>query len=236
MALAMIVPDEELQAFLFSCDERLEKVEFLKRAQLISLCHAQARALAHFRCTPQILPQPETVLEPIVVEIIVSERAEVGGAAAGNYCEDSESEDESEYPLGYYDESEDELEGEHGNHGHLASPEFSPSRLVQRSSLDTGFQEGGSGGLFDAAAAEFLPPTFISTGNASLSSERVGPVGDGYDDESYDNPSDDRDEHDSGGACEDDADPSDYDSGDHRDSGSGGASSGSYCGYSSGSS
>ncbi|KAK3286010.1 hypothetical protein CYMTET_6400 [Cymbomonas tetramitiformis] len=311
MALADILPDEELRALLFSCDERLDKVEFLKRAQLISLCQAQARALAHFRSASQILPQPPASFEPIILNLIVSGDAAVGGAASdsslipavtlcekgvGNgsaildtrsvssqitttrpatgssstrrltrqappvrverhfyhavdsvsgtldtsgsqditaVYESGESEDESEYPPGYYDESEDDC-GESGSH--LASPEFCPSQLAQASALGTGSQGESHGGVLDVAAANFFPPTFISTGNASLSSERVGPVGDGYDDESYDNHSDDHEGHDSGGAYENEAGHSDYGSGDHYDSGSGGASSGSYEGYSSGSS
>ena len=146
--------------------------------------------------------------------------------------ESGDSEDESEYPLGYFDESEDDC-GESG--GHMASPEFPPSQLTQTPTLGAGSQGESHGGVFDVAATDFFPPAFISTGNASLSSEHVGPVNDDNN-ESYLYSSDDHDEHNSCGACEDDADLSDYDSGDHHDSGSGGASGESYCGYSSGSS
>ncbi|KAK3285187.1 hypothetical protein CYMTET_7200 [Cymbomonas tetramitiformis] len=309
MALADVLPDEELLALLFSCDERLGKVEFLKRAQLISLCHAQARALAHFRNASRILPQPPASFEPIILSLVVSGDAAVGGAAsdpslipAVTFCEkgagngsaildtrtvssqitttrpatgssstrrltrqappvrverhffhsvdsasgsigtseqpdihavfeSGESEDESEYPPGYYDESDDDCEE---FDGHLASPQFCPSQLAQAPALGTGSQGESHGGVLDVAAADFFPQTFISTGHASLSSEHVDPVNDDND-EFYPYSSDGHEEHDSGGAYEDDADPSDYDSGDHHDSGSGGASSESYGGYSSGS-
>ncbi|KAK3269368.1 hypothetical protein CYMTET_22187 [Cymbomonas tetramitiformis] len=307
MALVDVLSDGELHARLLSCDEKLGKVSFSKRAQLISLCQAQAKALAHFRSAPQILPRPETVLEPIILEIVVSEGAGVGGVPSGNFdgsevsfCEmgignglavldtrsissqvtttlpsprasrassvraqappvrhevhylhhhhgptvyssvdpghenfgASEGEDESEYPLGYYDESDDDY-GEFD--GHLASPQFCPSQLAQAPTLGTGSQGESHGGVLDVAATDFFPPAFISTGNASLSLEHVDPVNDDNI-EFYPYSSDDHEEHDSGGAYEDDADPSGYDSGDHYDSWFGGASSESYCGYSSGSS
>ncbi|KAK3261993.1 hypothetical protein CYMTET_29132 [Cymbomonas tetramitiformis] len=91
----------------------MEKVDALKRAQLISLCHTQARTIAHYRSTLQISTQPVITLEPIVFE-------DIRQAVLG-----SDSEDESEYPPGYYDDSDNDY-GEDG--GHLAFPEFSPSQ------------------------------------------------------------------------------------------------------------
>ncbi|KAK3253147.1 hypothetical protein CYMTET_37575 [Cymbomonas tetramitiformis] len=279
MALADVLPDEELRALLLSCDERLDKVEFLKRAQLISLCQAQARALAHFRSAPQDLPRPEIVLEPIILELVVSGDSAVGGAASGvsltpalSLCdvgvgdalallsarsvstqvtttrpatgpsssrrlprqappvrvgrhrfhsvrsasiaqdvhtvfEDDGSEDESEYPLGYYDESDDDYEVEYG--GPLAFPHFSSSQLEQDAELDTGFQAESYGGLLQASEAEFFPPA-LDDGNYDIA---------------YESHSDDHEEHDSGGAHEDEDEHSDYISGSHYDSESGGASS-----------
>ncbi|KAK3280269.1 hypothetical protein CYMTET_11882 [Cymbomonas tetramitiformis] len=53
---------------------------------------------------------------------------------------DSEEEDESEYPVGYFDDSEDDLEEEEGCYGHLAcAPHFSTLRLEQDPELDTDY-------------------------------------------------------------------------------------------------
>ncbi|KAK3250991.1 hypothetical protein CYMTET_39657 [Cymbomonas tetramitiformis] len=142
----------------------------------------------------------------------------------------SESDDESEYPLGYYDESDDDWE-ETG--GRLASPTFSSSQLEQQPALDTGFQGDYYGGVLEASEAEFFPQQDISTGSASTFVEGAAPADGNYDNYSYTHEHSDREEHDSGGACEEDVDHSDFDSGDRYDSGSGGAGSGSYDGYSS---
>lgn len=95
MSISAILSEEELLALLVSSDEKLEKVDHLKRVQLISLCQAQARALAHFRSAPQNLPQSPAVCDPVILSIIiVSEDTTVGGAGSDHlvssetcYCE-----------------------------------------------------------------------------------------------------------------------------------------------------
>ncbi len=113
----------------------------------------------------------------------------------------SESEDESEYPLGYFDESEDDCGG---TGGHLAFPTFSPSQLEQAPALDTGFQAASYGGVLEASDAEFFPQQNILTGSASTFIEGAEPADVDYDDYSFTHEHSDRSEHDSGGACEDD--------------------------------
>ena len=78
--------------------------------------------------------------------------------------EDSENRDESEYPLGCFDESEDDYGG---TVGHLAFPTFSPSQLEQEPTLDTGFRGASYGGVLEASDAEFFPQQDILTGSAS---------------------------------------------------------------------
>jgi len=135
----------------------------------------------------------------------------------------SESEDESEYPLGYYDESDDDWE-ETG--GQLASPHFSSSQLEQEHALDTGFQGDYYSGVLEASEAEFPPQQNISTGSASLLIEDAEPVEEGSD-FSQNHEHSDYDEYDSGGARSDSHD-------DHYDYESGGAGYDSDGGYSSG--
>ncbi|KAK3279488.1 hypothetical protein CYMTET_12633 [Cymbomonas tetramitiformis] len=80
-----------------------------------------------------------------------------------------EEEDESEYPVGYFDDSEDSLEEEDRDRGHLAPPLFSDSRLEQGSSLDIGLQLESYGGVLQPSIEEdFLPQREFSVGTASF--------------------------------------------------------------------
>ncbi|KAK3287770.1 hypothetical protein CYMTET_4724 [Cymbomonas tetramitiformis] len=80
-----------------------------------------------------------------------------------------EEEDESEYPVGYFDDSEDSLEEEDKDYGHLAPPLFSDSRLEQGSSLDTGLQLESYGGVLQPSMEEdFLPQREFSVGTVSF--------------------------------------------------------------------
>ncbi|KAK3275109.1 hypothetical protein CYMTET_16741 [Cymbomonas tetramitiformis] len=77
--------------------------------------------------------------------------------------ESSETEDESEYPVGYFDDSEDDLEEEEGYYGHLAyAPHFSTLRLEQGSGLDTGLQLESYGGVLEPSIEEGFLPQYIS--------------------------------------------------------------------------
>ncbi|KAK3235791.1 hypothetical protein CYMTET_54055 [Cymbomonas tetramitiformis] len=135
----------------------------------------------------------------------------------------SESEDESGYPLGYYDESGGDWEQ---TGGQLAYPTFSPSQLEQQPALDTGFQGDYYGGVLEVSETEFSPQQNISTGSASLFLEDAEPVDEGSD-FSQDHEQNDYNEYDSGGARSDSHD-------DHYDYESGGAGYDSDGGYSSG--
>ncbi|KAK3245508.1 hypothetical protein CYMTET_44926 [Cymbomonas tetramitiformis] len=80
-----------------------------------------------------------------------------------------EEEDESEYPDGYFDDSEDSLEEEDMDYGHLAPPLFSDSRLEQGSSPDTGLQLESYGGVLQPSIEEdFLPQREFSVGTVSF--------------------------------------------------------------------
>ncbi|KAK3277312.1 hypothetical protein CYMTET_14670 [Cymbomonas tetramitiformis] len=248
--------DEELIALLSFNEDSLQKVDSLKRVQLVSLCHSLAKALTHLRCSQQTLPRFEVPDSPAILSIVVPEGTAVGGAVSdrlitSDVCfsemgvgdelavltirsvssqitttrpatgpsglrrltqraptvrverhffyhsvdsrssmvdserdihavyESSESEDESEFPPGYCDDSDDLCE-ETG--GQLASPTFSASQLVQQPTLDTGFHEGSYGGVFEAfLEAEFSPQQNISTGSASVFVESAEPVDDDSD-------------------------------------------------------
>ncbi|KAK3282845.1 hypothetical protein CYMTET_9440 [Cymbomonas tetramitiformis] len=94
MTLAQILPDDKLRALMFSSDERIDKADSLKRVQLISLCRAQASIIAHYRSALGVSTQPVASQDPIVLNILVSEGAEVGGDASDlqsisdvSYCE-----------------------------------------------------------------------------------------------------------------------------------------------------
>ncbi|KAK3273273.1 hypothetical protein CYMTET_18479 [Cymbomonas tetramitiformis] len=77
--------------------------------------------------------------------------------------ESSETEDDSEYPVGYFDDSEDDLEEEEGYYGHLAcAPHFSTLRLEQGSGLDTGLQLESYGGVLEPSIEEGFLPQYIS--------------------------------------------------------------------------
>ncbi|KAK3235456.1 hypothetical protein CYMTET_54349 [Cymbomonas tetramitiformis] len=81
---------------------------------------------------------------------------------------DSSEEDESEYPPGYYDDSDRCEEVEEEQHGHLAAPHFSSDRLGQDETLDTGFQGDSYGGVLEPPVGdEFLPQNDFSVGTVS---------------------------------------------------------------------
>jgi len=78
-------------------------------------------------------------------------------------------EDESEYPPGYYDESDSCEEEDVERHGHLAAPYFSSERLEQDETLDTGFQGDSYGGVFEPPLGEvFSPQNGFSVGVVSI--------------------------------------------------------------------
>ncbi|KAK3267537.1 hypothetical protein CYMTET_23918 [Cymbomonas tetramitiformis] len=84
----------------------------------------------------------------------------------------SEDEDESEYPLGYFDDSSGSCEEEEEQYGHLAAPHFSTERLEQELELDTGFQQNSYGGSFEAPLGEeFLPHNEFNVGTVSFENE-----------------------------------------------------------------
>ncbi|KAK3287355.1 hypothetical protein CYMTET_5126 [Cymbomonas tetramitiformis] len=81
---------------------------------------------------------------------------------------DSSEEDESEYPPGYYDDSDSCEEVEEEQDGHLAAPHFSSDRLEQDETLDTGFQGNSYGGVLEPPVGnEFLPQNDFSVGTVS---------------------------------------------------------------------
>ncbi|KAK3281503.1 hypothetical protein CYMTET_10711 [Cymbomonas tetramitiformis] len=81
---------------------------------------------------------------------------------------DSSEEDESEYPPGYYDDSDSCEEVEEEQDGHLAAPYFSSDRLEQDETLDTGFQGDSYGGVLEPHVGdEFLPQNDFSVGTVS---------------------------------------------------------------------
>ncbi|KAK3242159.1 hypothetical protein CYMTET_48131 [Cymbomonas tetramitiformis] len=242
MALADILPDEELRALLFSCDEKLEKVDFLKRVQLISLHqHRESIAFANDENSDHtgLRPQRPPLSPPPCVPLGHCLRGGVWWCYETHptdspLClrtqqdihavfDSSESEDESGYPLGYYDESGGDWEQ---TGGQLAYPTFSPSQLEQQPALDTGFQGDYYGGVLEVSETEFSPQQNISTGSASLFLEDAEPVDEGSD-FSQDHEQNDYNEYDSGGARSDSHD-------DHYDYESGGAGYDSDGGYSSG--
>ncbi|KAK3287297.1 hypothetical protein CYMTET_5191 [Cymbomonas tetramitiformis] len=96
--------------------------------------------------------------------------------------------------------------------------------LEQELTLGTGSHESSQSGILDAAAAGCFPPTLISTDSANLLEECDDLVDDDYDDPDLYGHGDHED-HDYGGASEDDYDDFDYESG--------GAEGDSYEGYSS---
>ncbi|KAK3265153.1 hypothetical protein CYMTET_26145 [Cymbomonas tetramitiformis] len=85
MPLADVLPDEELLALLVSNDEKIEKADCLKRVQLLSLCRAQAKALAYFRYTTRTSSQPEASNGPIILQVNVSDATGVGGIVSDDY-------------------------------------------------------------------------------------------------------------------------------------------------------
>ncbi|KAK3266857.1 hypothetical protein CYMTET_24544 [Cymbomonas tetramitiformis] len=84
--------------------------------------------------------------------------------------ETSEEEDESEYPVGYFDDSADsceEVEVEHD--GHLAARLFSDNLLEQEFELGTGSQPDSYGGVLDPPLGEeFLPQIDFNVGTNSF--------------------------------------------------------------------
>ncbi|KAK3237590.1 hypothetical protein CYMTET_52348 [Cymbomonas tetramitiformis] len=81
----------------------------------------------------------------------------------------SEDEDESEYPLGYFDDSSGSCEEEEEQDGHLAAPHFSSDRLEQDETLDTGFQGDSYGGVLEPPLGEeFLPQSEFNVGTVSF--------------------------------------------------------------------
>ncbi len=87
--------------------------------------------------------------------------------------ETSEEEDESEYPVGYFDDSADsceEVEVEHD--GHLAAPHFSNDLLEQEFELGTGSQQDSYGGVLEPPlVGEFLPQNEFNVGTVSFRDE-----------------------------------------------------------------
>ncbi|KAK3277301.1 hypothetical protein CYMTET_14674 [Cymbomonas tetramitiformis] len=84
----------------------------------------------------------------------------------------SEDEDESEYPLGYFDDSSGSCEEEEEQDGHLAAPHFLSDRLEQDYSLDTCFQGGSYGGVLEPPLGEeFLPQSEFHVGTVSFIDE-----------------------------------------------------------------
>ena len=231
MSSTQILESGELIALLASIDSGLERLQTLKRSQLISLCSSLGKAVSHFR-SPQISPQFLAADPPIILEIVVSESTQVGGVVSDNFdgsvvscCEkgvgDSpvflaqksvstqitstrpspsiprarsaraqappvrrevhyihappmprprpSMEDESEYPPGYYDDSDNLEEEERDYYGHLAPPLFSGSGLEQDETLDTGFQGDSYGGVFEPPLGEeFSPQNDFSVGVVSI--------------------------------------------------------------------
>ncbi|KAK3288394.1 hypothetical protein CYMTET_4129 [Cymbomonas tetramitiformis] len=68
--------------------------------------------------------------------------------------ESSETEDESEYPVGYFDDTDDSCEVEEEHYGHLAAPNFSSDRLEQEFELGTDREEFENENFPEAAFAE----------------------------------------------------------------------------------
>ncbi|KAK3242336.1 hypothetical protein CYMTET_47955 [Cymbomonas tetramitiformis] len=88
-------------------------------------------------------------------------------------CLSSEEEDESEYPVGYFDDSDDSCEEvEEEQVGHLAAPHFSSDRLEQDETLDTGFQGDSYGGVLEPPLGEeLLPQSGFHVGAVSFENE-----------------------------------------------------------------
>ncbi len=84
MASSQIMESGELVALLASIDSGFERLQTLKRSQLISLCSSLGKAVSHFR-SPQISPQSLTADPPIILEIVVSESTQVGGAVSDDF-------------------------------------------------------------------------------------------------------------------------------------------------------
>ncbi|KAK3254814.1 hypothetical protein CYMTET_35985 [Cymbomonas tetramitiformis] len=81
---------------------------------------------------------------------------------------ESSDEDESQYPLGYYDDSDSCEEGEVERHGHLAAPYFPLEQLERDETLDTGLQGDSYGGVLEPPVGdEFLPHPELSVGTVS---------------------------------------------------------------------
>ncbi|KAK3240130.1 hypothetical protein CYMTET_50005 [Cymbomonas tetramitiformis] len=83
----------------------------------------------------------------------------MGSGAPFDEQSDGSVEDESEYPLRYFDESEDDYDVENeDSSGHLALPHFSDSQLAQEGTLDTSFQSASYGGVLDSSLEEDILP------------------------------------------------------------------------------
>ncbi|KAK3287869.1 hypothetical protein CYMTET_4633 [Cymbomonas tetramitiformis] len=150
MSLTPILSEEELLALLVSNDEKLQKAE----APPVRIERHHCHTCHVVDARPHFLDSDQQD-----IKILLS----------------SDSEDESELPPGYYDESDDDVDVSY----ECGSPHFA-SAAVQPSSLDIGFREEDYGGVLVAAAAEFLPPQFISPGNASLVEGCVDQVNNDY--------------------------------------------------------
>ncbi|KAK3249506.1 hypothetical protein CYMTET_41059 [Cymbomonas tetramitiformis] len=125
-------------------------------------------ALSHFRHSENS-EVSSAASPPISLQIVVSDTCTVVGGAqdAGSAAVDSDrqfddfdssvEDDESEYPVGYFDDSEDSLVAEERDVGHLAPPLFSDSGLEQEE-LGTGSQLLPYGGVLDPSLEDdFLP-------------------------------------------------------------------------------
>ncbi|KAK3278718.1 hypothetical protein CYMTET_13366 [Cymbomonas tetramitiformis] len=93
----------------------------------------------------------------------------------------SEDEDESEYPLGYFDDSSDSCEEEGEQDGHLAAPHFSSERLERDSELDTVSFENESA-MSDEN--EYTAEEWAAWEAGAHDSEEIGGAG-FYDEETY---------------------------------------------------
>ncbi|KAK3267220.1 hypothetical protein CYMTET_24214 [Cymbomonas tetramitiformis] len=72
--------------------------------------------------------------------------------------DDCSEDDESESPLGYYDESEDDCVGEEEVEGHLPIPHISAIQLEQGETLDRGCQGTSYDGVWEPSIEEEISP------------------------------------------------------------------------------
>jgi len=98
----------------------------------------------------------------------------------------SEEEDESEYPVGYFDDSEDDLEEEERDSSHLALPLLSGSGLEQDESVDTGLHSDPYGGFLDPSLEEeFLPQHDYDVDDDSIVEPHPEHAVDGFENDNF---------------------------------------------------